>query len=159
MMSARSVASFILAATLTVGTAGPVLAQAPRMPPVFDTLASPFTESEIGGIGCAVASAGVGAGMIGMMGGPAALRAGLQVAITPRTVLEASAAVAFVFSSACYVGQAMAPVVAMGLTALLDSLTAHHPTPTPFPAPINGNLSWLSGPAGQQGNAAAIPLP
>ncbi len=143
MLSVRFVARLALAGALTVSAGAPVAAQAPRMPPAFDTLASPFTESEIGGIGCAVASAGVGAGMIGMMGGPAALRLGLQAAMTPRTVLEASAAVAFVFSSACYVGVAMAPVVALGLTSIFDSLTARHPSPAPFPAPANGNLSWL----------------
>ena len=129
------------------------------MPPVFDQLASPFTESEIGGIGCAVASLGAGAGMIGRMGGPAVLKAGLQGVLAPRAVLEASAAVAFVFSSACYVGQAMAPVVMLGWTNLLDALTAPRNSPTPFPAPANGNLSWLPGAASQQRGAAASPMP
>ena len=137
---------------------GPAAAHAPRMPPVFDQLASPFTESEVGGIGCAVASLGAGAGMIGLMGGPAALRVGMQGVLSPRAVLEASAAVAFVFSSACYVGQAMAPVVLLGWMNLFDSFTAPCHAPTPFPAPSNGNLSWLQG-AGQQGSGGAAPLP
>jgi len=158
MASTRSLPVLALAAALTALVAGPAAAQAPRMPPVFDQLASPFTESEVGGIGCAVASAGVGAGMLGLMGGPAALRAGLQGALTPRTVLEASAALAFVFSSACYVGQAMAPVVMLGWTNLLDGLSQPRNAPTPFPAPPNGNLSWLPG-SGQQGGAPALPLP
>ena len=156
MPSSRFVVSAALIAGLVVSPAAPALAQAPRMPPVFDSLASPFTESEIGGIGCAVASVGAGAGMLGLMGGPAALQAGLQGVLTPRAVLEASAAVAFVFSSACYVGQAMAPVVMLGWINLIDSFAPHHSAPTPFPAPPNGNLSWLPGGAPQGG---AVPLP
>ena len=158
MTSARLFASTAFAAALAVSSVAPAAAQAPRMPPVFDSLASPFTESEIGGIGCAVASVGAGAGMLGLMGGPAALSAGLSGVISPRTVLEASAAVAFVFSSACYVGQALAPVVMLGVTNLIDSVSAPRATPTPFPAPPNGNLSWLSG-ATPQGSASAPPLP
>ena len=158
MASTRSLPVLALATALTALAAGPAVAQAPRLPPVFDQLASPFTESEVGGIGCAVASVGAGAGMLGLMGGPAALRAGLQGVLTPRTVLEASAALAFVFSSACYVGQAMAPVVMLGWTNLIDGFTAPRNAPTPFPAPPNGNLSWLPG-SGQPGNAPAVPLP
>ena len=159
MASARSLTALVLAAALTAVSAGPAAAQAPRMPPVFDQLSSPFTESEMGGIGCAVASLGAGAGMIGLMGGPAALRAGLQGVLSPRTVLEASAAVAFVFSSACYVGQAMAPVVMLGWANLIDGLTPPRSAPTPFPAPPNGNLSWLPGAGQQQGSGPAAPLP
>ena len=158
MALTRSLSAVALAAALTVLAAGPAAAQAPRMPPVFDPLASPFTEGEIGGIGCAVASLGVGAGMLALMGGPAALRAGMQGALTPRTVLEASAALAFVFSSACYVGQALAPVMLLGWTNLIDGLTPLRSAPAPFPAPPNGNLSWLPG-AAQQGSAPAAPLP
>ncbi|MEI6558916.1 MAG: hypothetical protein WCO00_10965 [Rhodospirillaceae bacterium] len=158
MIAARSVTAVALATALFALSAAPASAQAPRMPPVFDQLASPFTEGEIGGIGCALASVGVGAGMVGLMGGPAALGLSLQGALSPRLVLEASAAVAFVFSSACYIGQAMAPVVLLGWTSLLDSVSAPRNAPTPFPAPSNGNLSWLPG-GGQQGNGTAAPLP
>ena len=159
MVFTRFAAPVAVSVLLAVAVAGPASGQTSRVaPPVFDQLASPFTESEIGGIGCAVASLGAGAGMLGLMGGPAAITAGAGV-LTPRGVLEASAALAFVFSSACYVGQAMAPVVMMGLTSLLDSLSSPPAVPTPFPAPPNGNLSWLPG-AGQQGSApTAAPLP
>jgi len=162
MVSARPVILGLVACALAPLVAVPVAAQTPRMPPVFDQLASPFTDSEIGGIGCAVASGAIGAGMLGLMGGPAGLRAALVgVAITPRAVLEASAAGAFVFSSACYVGQAVAPVVMLGWTTLLDSLTAprNAPTPTPRGGP-GGAVSWMPGvtPAGD-GQGSGAPLP
>ena len=159
MLFTRLAAPAALSVLLAAAVAAPAAAQTSRVaPPVFDQLASPFTESEIGGIGCAVASLGAGAGMLGLIGGPAAITVGAGV-LTPRGVLEASAALAFVFSSACYVGQAMAPVVMLGVTSVIDRLSPPPPVPTPFPAPPNGNLSWLPG-ATQQGSApTAAPLP
>ena len=122
----------------------PAAAQAPRVPPVFDQLASPFTDSEIGGMGCLVASGAVGIGMLGLIGGPGALTVAVQGMITPRTVLEASAASAFVFSSSCYIGQALAPVVSLATTALYDMLTTPRSTPTRAPQPPRtGPVSWL----------------
>lgn len=141
MVSARPVLSLLIACVLATA---PASAQTPRMPPVFDQLASPFTDSEIGAIGCLVASTAVGAGMLGMMGGPAGLRLALQgVVITPRAVLEAAAAGAFVFSSACYVGQAAAPAVMLGWITALDGLTAPANGPTPTPrGNTGGAVSW-----------------
>ncbi len=118
----RSLAVPVILATL--GMAAPALAQTPRTPPVFDELASPFTESEIGGLGCFVATVATGVGMTALMGGGSAVVAALGGVTTPRAVLEASAASAFVFSSACYVGQALAPVAMMGFYSVLDGLLA-----------------------------------
>ncbi len=158
MAYARFIQSIVATVAIVAALAGaPALAQAPRMPPVFDQLASPFTESEVGGIGCAVASLGAGAGMVGLMGGPAVLRAGMGGTFSPRSVLEGSAAVAFVFSSACYVGQALAPVVLLGWMTLFDSFSAHRAGPSATPA-LSGDLSWLQN-ANQQGSAVAAPLP
>ena len=156
MVSARSVFPSLIAGALALSLALPAEAQTSRVPPVFDQLASPFTDSEIGGIGCMVASTAVGVGMLGLVGGFSGLRVAVQGMITPRTVLEASAAGAFVFSSTCYIGQAVAPVIMFGYTALLDSLSApaNHPTPPPRGG-AGGAVSWMSG-AGQGGGA---PLP
>jgi hypothetical protein len=109
--------------TVAAVACGPAAAQAPRSPPVFDQLASPFTETEIGGFGCLTATAVSGIGIVALLGGPGALLSAVRgLTLQPRTVLEASAAIAFVFSSACYVGQALAPVVSLGITEMSDSL-------------------------------------
>ncbi|MEI6984626.1 MAG: hypothetical protein WCK65_00715 [Rhodospirillaceae bacterium] len=115
-----------LLALLTLLVAAPAAAQAPRVPPVFDQLASPFTDGETGGIGCLAVSAVTAAVMVALVGGPSVLRSAVTSLITPRDVLEASAATAFVFSSACYVGQATAPVAMLGYFNLLDLLTPSH---------------------------------
>jgi hypothetical protein len=154
MASTRLAVPALLIALLS---AWPVAAQTPRSPQVFDQFASPFTDSEIGGIGCAVATVAAGAGIVAAMGGPVAVGVALHGILTPRAVLEASAASAFVASSACYVGQAMAPVVLLGWLSLLDSLSG----PVP-PLPVNpdtGHSAGLSAnPAGGgQGDSAALP--
>ena len=146
----------LLAGVVALAVAAPAAAQAPRVPPIFDQLASPFTETEIGGFGCLVASTAVGAGMLALMGGPGALKTALQGVVSPRTVLEASAASAFVFSSACYVGQAAAPVVMLGFTTLLDRFTA--PTRPPVSVPSgtgSGAMTWM--PEIRQGGYAPLP--
>jgi len=156
MAAVRPVFPSLTAGALALLLAVPAVAQTSRMPPVFDQLASPFTDSEVGGIGCLVASTAVGAGMLTLVGGISGLRLAVQGMITPRTVLEGSAAGAFVFSSACYVGQAVAPVVLLGYTTLLDSLTTPANSPTPPPrGSAGGAVSWMSG-AGQ-GSGAPLP--
>ena len=127
--------SLVSAALMTLLMAWPAAAQAPRSPPVFDDLASPFTEGEIGGIGCGVATLAAGAGIVVAMGGPTGIGTALQSVITPRAVLEAAAASAFVASSACYVGQAMAPLVMLGWLSLLDRLIGPVVPPPTNPGP------------------------
>jgi hypothetical protein len=126
MTFARLVVSALPAAALALLLGfGPAAAQAPRSPPAFDPLGSAFTETEIGGLGCLTATVGSGLAMVGLVGGPGAMRAAMVgVTMSPRTVLEVSAALAFVFSSACYVGQALAPVISLGATEVGDRLAA-----------------------------------
>ena len=135
-----AVSAIVIAALLaaTPDTSTPAQAQAPRTPPVLDQLASPFTDSEVGGFGCLASTLATGASMTALMGGPSELAAALSGILTPRLVLEASAAGAFVFSSACYIGQVLAPVVMLGYTTLFDSLTL-----PPLPSG-NGNIPAAS---------------
>jgi hypothetical protein len=141
-----ALAAFPMALTALL-LAGPVAAQAPRSPPVFDQLASPFTDSEVGGIGCAVVTSAAGAGILAGMGGPAALGAALRGVLTPRAVLEAAAATAFVASSACYVGQALAPIVTLGWLSVLDALSGPIvPASPPANPGVNGRRADLSAP-------------
>ena len=52
------------------------------------------------------------------------MAAALQGPIPPVRVLEGGAALAFLVSSACYVGQALAPVAMLGWTSVTEMLTA-----------------------------------
>lgn len=94
-----------------------------------DELAMPFTESESGGIGCVIASLAVGSSMVYLMGGWGPIMAALTAPLHPIRVLEGGAAVAFVFSSACYIGVALAPLTMVTYTAVTDSLTNSLPAP------------------------------
>ncbi|MEI8395739.1 MAG: hypothetical protein WCF85_13435 [Rhodospirillaceae bacterium] len=156
MPSARSLFSAFVAGLFALTTLQPAQAQTPRMPPVFDQLASPFTETEVGGMGCLVTTAAVGVGMLALMGGPRTMVGAMHGFLTPRAVLEGTAAGAFVFSSACYVGQAVAPLMLLVATGLFDRFS-------PLPAPVNpphgksaGTVSWMTGEGGQ---GSESPLP
>ncbi len=156
MASHRPVYSALAAALIALLMTGPAAAQTPRSPSVFDPLATPFTDSEVGGIGCAVATTAAGIGIIAAMGGPAAMAAALQSVLTPRAVLEASAATAFVASSACYVGQAMAPVVMLGWLSVLDALSGPI-GPLPANPGVGGRRADLSVPPADGGQGSAAP--
>jgi len=155
----RPVSSLLPAALMVLLAACPAAAQAPRSPPVFDQFASPFTEGETGGIGCAVATAAAWAGIVAAMGGPAAVGAALHSVLTPRAVLEAAAASAFVASSACYVGQALAPVVMLGWLTVLDSLNGPLPPLPAGPAPGSHAAAVSADPAddGQEDDTVLLP--
>ena len=102
---------------------GPATAQAQMQPPpVIDQLVSPFSDSELGGIGCLAATTLATGTLVYLMGGFRRMFAGLQGALPPARVMEGSAAAAFVFSSACYVGAALAPVAMMVYTSATDQL-------------------------------------
>lgn len=127
-------------------------AQTMRQRPLFDPLTSELTESEIGSVGCAVATGLSGVAVMGLMGGPGAVRAMMALA-TPQHVLEISAAAAFLFSSACYVGQATAPMVTYLTTRAFDSYEGQPGSPL-VKSPSN---HADSGPQGQDTAEAAIP--
>jgi len=108
--------------------AGPVTVQAQQSLPFIDQLTSPYTDSELGGIGCLAASTVTGGTLVYLLGGFGRLVSSLQGPLPPARVMEGTAAIAFIFSSACYVGAALAPVVMMTYTSIADRLPEELPT-------------------------------
>jgi hypothetical protein len=101
----------------------PSMAQTSRLPPVIDAMTAPYSESELGGIGCLAGTLLAGGTVVALAGGGAVVTA-LQGPLTPLLILEGGAALAFLMSSACYVGQALTPVTMLGwasVTGLLPS--------------------------------------
>jgi len=100
----------------------PVQALSYQPPPIHDELTSPFTETEANGIGCLAVSLGVGSGMVYLLGGVQPIMATLATRLPMWQVIEGSAAIAFVFSSACYIGAVLAPISMATYTAIIDSI-------------------------------------
>lgn len=98
-----------------------------RLPPVIDALTAPFSDSELAGIGCLVGTTVASGAVMALAGGPGTVAAALQGPLPPARVLEGGAALAFLVSSACYVGQALTPAVMLGWEAMTDLLTASPP--------------------------------
>ncbi|CAK0777916.1 conserved hypothetical protein [Gammaproteobacteria bacterium] len=98
----------------------PVQAQQPL--PIIDQLTSPFTDSEIGGLGCLTASVATGGFLAYLMGGIGQLTSGFQGPLPAPRVLEGAAAASFIFSSVCYIGAALAPVAVMTYTSIVDRI-------------------------------------
>lgn len=96
-------------------------AQSSRLPPVIDAMTAPYTENELGGIGC-LAGTVVAGGVVMAVAGGGAIMAALQGPIPPIRVVEGGAALAFLLSSACYVGQALTPVTMLGWSSIMDAL-------------------------------------
>jgi hypothetical protein len=63
-----------------------------------------------------------GSAVVALAGGPGSVALALQGPLPPVRVLEGGAAMAFLVSSACYVGQALAPAAMLGWTSLADLL-------------------------------------
>lgn len=97
-------------------------AQTSRLPPVIDALTAPLSDGELAGIGCLVGTVVAGGAVVALAGGPGPVALALQGPLPPVRVLEGGAAMAFLVSSACYVGQALAPTVVLGWTTLTDLL-------------------------------------
>ena len=117
--------------------AAPLTAQAQtsRLPPIIDQLTSPLSDGELGGLGCLAGIAASGGALVALAGaGPVA--AVLEGPIPPVVVLQGGAALAFMVSSACYVGQAVAPVAALGWNTITDMLT---PVARPGASPTAGS--------------------
>ncbi|CAK0768244.1 membrane hypothetical protein [Gammaproteobacteria bacterium] len=102
--------------------AGPVTVQAQQPLPIIDQLTSPFTDSELGGIGCLTATTATGGMLVYLLGGFGRIAASMQGPLPSTRVMEGTAAAAFIFSSACYVGAALAPVAMMAYTSITDNL-------------------------------------
>jgi len=98
-------------------------AQTSRLPPVIDALTSPLSDGELAGIGCLVGTTVASGAVVALAGGVGQVALALQGPLSPVRVLEGGAALAFLVSSACYVGQALAPVVMLGWTSVTDTLT------------------------------------
>ncbi len=102
-------------------------AQSSRLPPVIDALTSPLSDGELAGIGCLVGTVVAGSAVVALAGGAGQVAAALQGPLPPVRVLEGGAALAFLVSSACYVGQALAPAVMLGWSTVADMLTPAAP--------------------------------
>jgi hypothetical protein len=115
-------------AALVIGSLLPVpaMAQTSRLPPVIDAMTAPYSETELAGIGCLAGTVAAG-GTVVALAGVGTVATALQGPLSPLLILEAGAALAFLVSSACYVGQALTPVTMLGwssVTGLLASPTA-----------------------------------
>ncbi|MBI1208237.1 MAG: hypothetical protein GC191_13245 [Azospirillum sp.] len=107
--------------------ATPATAQTRKAPPVFDQFASPFTESELGGIGCLVASAAATGLTVWLMGGLGNIATAMEGVPSPSWVLQGAAAGAFVYSSACYIGQALSPLALLTYYTIADGVAGQTP--------------------------------
>lgn len=108
-------AALVIASLLPV----PSIAQTSRLPPVIDAMTSPYSESELAGIGC-LAGTVVAGGTVVALAGVGTVATALQGPLSPLLVLEAGAALAFLVSSACYVGQALTPATMLGWSSVTD---------------------------------------
>jgi len=97
-------------------------AQTNRLPPVIDALTAPFSEGELAGIGCLVGTVTATGMVLVLAGGTGSVAQALQGPLPAVRVLEGGAALAFLVSSACYVGQALAPLTLLGWTAVAERL-------------------------------------
>ncbi len=123
MIHAEPRAGLLLLALLCLPL--PAQAQAShRLPPVVEALTAPLSENEQAGIGCLVATVVTSGAVVALAGGPGVVAAALQGPIPPVRILEGGAALAFLVSSACYVGQALTPVVLLGWETVTDLLTS-----------------------------------
>ena len=101
----------------------PSTAQSSRLPPVIDAMTAPYSDTELAGMGCLAGTVVAGGTVVALAGvGPVATA--LQGPLSPLLVLEAGAALAFLVSSACYVGQALTPVTMLGWSSLTDMLAS-----------------------------------
>ncbi|CAK0742840.1 membrane hypothetical protein [Gammaproteobacteria bacterium] len=113
-----------LLVALTFFLAEPVIVHAQSQSlPFIDQLTSPFTDTELSGVGCLAASATTGGILVYLMGGFSRIVASMQGVIPPIRVMEGAAAISFVFSSVCYIGSALAPVAMMTYTSIIDSFS------------------------------------
>lgn len=119
----RPVCRGVLVALAVLTLAAPAQAQSSRLPPVIEAMTAPLSDGELAGIGCLVGTVVASSAAVALAGGPGSVALALQGPMPPVRVLEGGAALAFLVSSACYVGQALAPAVMLGWTTVTDLLT------------------------------------
>jgi len=123
--------AIVIAALLAlIGGASPAGAQNAPLPPVIETLTAPISDGEMAGIGCLVGTVAAGGAVVALAGGVGPVAAALQGPLTPLHVLEGGAALAFLVSSSCYVGQALAPLAALGWSTLSETVIPRPAAPT-----------------------------
>jgi hypothetical protein len=115
----QRVAALLIVSLLPV----PSQAQSSRLPPVLDAMTAPYSETELAGVGC-LAGTVVAGGAVVALAGVGTVATALQGPLSPLLVLEAGAALAFLVSSACYVGQALTPVTMLGWSKVTDLLAS-----------------------------------
>lgn len=130
--------------------------------PLLEEVPNSVSDAELGGIGCLVASTAISGSMLYLMGGVTAL-ASITPPIHPSLVLEGSAAIAFVLSSACYIGVALAPIAVSAYNSISDKF-AQEPPPRPLFAPgelfaISRGLPQPTPPSSTTTPQAAVPVP
>jgi len=131
-----------LVLTLTMVTTSPSSATTPQTTqgldyisdPLLEEIAEPISDAELGGIGCLVASTAISGSMLYLMGGVSTALSSITPPIHPSIVLEGSAAIAFVLSSACYIGVALAPIAVSTYNSISDKFVQELP-PRPLFAP------------------------
>lgn len=138
-LSLVSLLIFTMTAPSAIAQTAPTMNYPPD--PLLEEAPSTITDAELGSIGCLVASATVSGSMLYLMGGLGNAFGSLTPPLHPAIVLEGSAAVAFVLSSACYIGVAMAPLAVSTYNSLSERFTQTLP-PRPLYAP--GEL-WAIG--------------
>lgn len=119
--------------------------------PLLEEVVQPISDAELGGIGCLIASSAVSGSMLYLMGGVGVAFSSMAPPIHPAIVLEGSAAIAFVLSSACYIGVALAPVAVGTYNSISNQFAAQEPPLRPLFAP--GELLAIG-----SGTAIAPPL-
>lgn len=106
----------------------PLTSPAQQNLPFLDQLITPFTESELSGVGCLTATTITGGVLAYFMGGFSRIAASVQGPIPPMRVMEGAAAASFIFSSVCYIGAALAPVAMMAYSSITDNLPEEFPS-------------------------------
>lgn len=99
----------------------------------LDQLVTPFTDSELSGVGCLTASTLTGGVLVYLMGGVSRIAASMQGQMPPMRVMEGAAAASFIFSSVCYIGAALAPVAMMTYSSIMDNIPEDFPSLPPLP--------------------------
>ena len=123
----RPAAAAFLATAALLSAPLPALAQSTRLPPMIDEMTARFSENELGGMGCLAGMAVGSAALVALIGGPGATVIALQGPMVAAEVLHGSAALAFVLSSACFVGQATTPLVMLGWNSVAELFAPARP--------------------------------
>ena len=122
-MPKRGRGGTILARLTLVGVLALPLAASPaeatRLPPTLRALIAPLAGGEDGGKGCLAGMALGGIVLLALAGGPGAVAVALTGPLAAAEMVQGGAALAFLGTSACYVGHTTSPVAALSWSGLL----------------------------------------